>query len=220
MNGIHDMGGMHGMGPVVPEPNEPVFHAPWEARVYALSIALGASVPTNLDAIRHEIENLPPAQYLSLSYYEKWLKCNIEALVLKHGLVTSEEMRTGVPARGSVKAQPVFTLEALAQPQSGTGYMRPEAPAVARFEIGQRVRALNLNPVGATRLPRYVRGKCGVVTHKHGIFVFPDTNAHFMGEQPQHLYCVQFTARELWGEDAPARDSVSVDLWDSYLEHA
>ena len=98
--------------------------------------------------------------------------------------------------------------------------MRPEAEAKARFEVGQQVRARNMNPVGHTRLPRYARGKRGVVVRHHGIFVFPDTNAHFLGEQPQHLYSVRFTARELWGEDASARDSVDIDVWDSYLDHA
>jgi nitrile hydratase len=98
--------------------------------------------------------------------------------------------------------------------------MRPEANARARFQVGQNVRARNINPLGHTRLPRYARGKAGTVVRHRGIFVFPDTNAHFLGEQPQHLYSVRFAARELWGEDASPRDSVYIDMWDSYLEHA
>jgi len=99
-------------------------------------------------------------------------------------------------------------------------YMRPDAEAKARFEVCEHVRARKINPGGHTRLPRYARGKEGVVNRHHGIFVFPDTNAHFLGEQPQHLYSVRFTARELWGDDASPQDSVYLDLWDSYLEHA
>jgi hypothetical protein len=98
--------------------------------------------------------------------------------------------------------------------------MRPRAEAKARFEVGQQVRARNMNPVGHTRLPRYARGKTGSVVRCHGVFVFPDTNAHFLGEQPQHLYSVRFTARELWGDEASPRDSVYIDMWDSYLDHA
>jgi len=85
--------------------------------------------------------------------------------------------------------------------------MRSDAGAQARFKLGQRVRALNLNPEGHTRLPRYARGKEGTITRQHGVFVFPDTNAHFRGEQPQHLYSVRFTVRELWGPSASPRDS-------------
>jgi nitrile hydratase subunit beta len=98
--------------------------------------------------------------------------------------------------------------------------MRPEAPAKARFKVGQRVRARNINPEGHTRLPRYARGKAGTVIRDHGIFVFPDTNAHFLGEQPQHLYSVRFAALDLWGDHASPRDSIHLDMWDSYLEHA
>ena len=98
--------------------------------------------------------------------------------------------------------------------------MRPDAEARARFAVGQSVRARNMNPEGHTRLPRYARGKRGEVVRCHGIFVFPDTNAHFLGEQPQHVYSVRFTARELWGEDASPHDSVCLDMWESYLDHA
>jgi nitrile hydratase subunit beta len=90
----------------------------------------------------------------------------------------------------------------------------------ARFRAGDRVRARNMHPVGHTRLPRYARGKLGTINADHGVFVFPDTNAHFLGENPQHLYSVRFAARELWGEQASARDSVFIDMWDDYLEPA
>jgi nitrile hydratase subunit beta len=220
MNGIHDMGGMQDMGAIQREENEPVFHQPWEGRVFAMTRALGAWGKWNIDAGRYRIELLPPADYLQMSYYEKWLARNLELLV-KSGLVTREEMETSKPAPGSPKASPPLTVADIT-PLAGLrgNFMRPEADAKARFEVGQQVRARNMNPVGHTRLPRYARGKKGAVVRCHGIFVFPDTNAHFMGEQPQHLYSVRFAAQELWGEDASPRDSVSMDMWDSYLDHA
>jgi nitrile hydratase subunit beta len=220
MNGIHDMGGMQDMGAIQYETNEPVFHEAWEGRVYAINRALGAWGKWNLDATRYGIEILPPADYLRMSYYEKWLARIVEDLIA-HGLVTREEIGTGKPESGSQKLTPPFNpSDARATAAKQGGYMRPEAKAEARFKIGQHVRARNMHPMGHTRLPRYARGKQGVVFRHHGIFVFPDTNAHFLGEQPQHLYSVRFTARELWGGSASPRDSVYLDMWDSYLEHA
>jgi nitrile hydratase subunit beta len=220
MNGIHDMGGMHGLGPIRREKNEPVFHEAWEGRVYAINRALAAAGKWNIDASRHGIELLSPADYLRMSYYEKWLTRNVDLLV-KRGLVTREEIRAGKAAPGSPKATPALTAAAVPATAECRGdFRRPQAPARARFEVGQRVRALNMNPVRHTRLPRYARSKQGIVVRHHGIFVFPDSNAHFLGEEPQHLYSVRFAARELWGPDASARDAVYIDLWDSYLEHA
>jgi nitrile hydratase subunit beta len=220
VNGIHDMGGMHGMGAIQPEKDEPVFHESWEGRIYAITRALGPWGEWNIDASRHTIELISPADYLRMSYYEKWLTRNIELLV-KHGLVTQEEIKTGSPAPGSQKETPPLTSSDVPGMAARRGsYMRPDTDAKSRFTVGDHVRARKMNPVGHTRLPRYARGKEGVVTRHHGIFVFPDTNAHFLGEQPQHLYSVRFAARELWGDDASPQDSVYLDLWDNYLEHA
>jgi nitrile hydratase subunit beta len=220
MNGVHDMGGMHGMGPIRREENEPVFHAEWEGRIYAINRAIGAWGKWNIDAGRHAIEQLPPADYLRMSYYEKWLVRNI-ALMVQHGLVTQQEIDIGKPAPGTPKEAPPFTVASLGPTVAQRpSYERPHADAKARFKVGDRIRALKMNPTGHTRLPRYARGREGVVDRHHGIFVFPDTNAHFQGEQPQHLYSVRFRAQELWGKSASPRDSVYLDLWDSYLEHA
>ncbi|MBV8571038.1 MAG: nitrile hydratase subunit beta [Acidobacteriaceae bacterium] len=220
MNGIHDMGGMHGMGPIRYEENEPVFHEPWEGRIFAITIALGAWKRWNIDAGRHTIEQISPADYLRMSYYEKWLARNI-ALSVKHGLVTQQEIDVGRPAPGSTKATPPLTSANLGPAVAPRpGYARPEADAKARFSVGDRVRARKSNPPGHTRLPRYVRGREGVVDRHRGVFVFPDTNAHFHGEDPQHLYSVRFRAQELWGESASPKDSVYLDLWDGYLERA
>jgi nitrile hydratase len=214
------MGGMQDMGPVQAEKNEPVFHHTWEGRVFAINRAIGAWGKWNIDATRRAIELLPPADYLRMSYYEKWLTSKLELLV-ECGLVTREELETGKPTPGSQKATPALTAAAVPAMAGRRGnFMRQNAQATARFEVGQQVRARNMNPVGHTRLPRYARGKQGTVIRHHGIFVFPDTNAYFLGEQSQHLYSIRFAARELWGDAASPRDSISLDLWDSYLDPA
>jgi len=217
MNGVHDMGGMHGMGPIVYEKDEPVFHAPWEARAYALNRAMGAWGKWNIDASRHQIELIPPAEYLRMSYYEKWMT-RLAELMVKHGLVTRAELESGKPAPGSSKATPPLTAEMVGQTLGRGVPTGRDVPAAPRFKPGQRVRARNIHPAGHTRLPRYARGKLGTVARDHGVFVFPDTNAHFLGEKPQHVYSVRFAALELWGEKAGRRDAVYVDLWDDHLE--
>jgi nitrile hydratase len=217
MNGVHDMGGMHGMGPVAPEAGEPVFHAAWEGRVHALNLA--SPTRGNIDAGRHRIELIPPADYLRMTYYEKWL-ARLEELLLAGGFVTADELASGKADPAAPKSAPVrpaHTVEAaLTAPYS---YVR-EAGAPPLFGIGDQVRARTLNPTGHTRLPRYVRGHVGVIERLHGAHVFPDAHAHGRGEDPRHLYSVRFTARELWGPDASARDSVRLDLWEPYLERA
>ena len=219
MNGIHEMGGMHGMGPIQPEKNEPVFHHPWEGRVFALRRATAAWGKWNIDFTRHEVELVPPADYLRMSYYERQFAAFLETLA-KSGLVTRSEIESGTPAQGSPKAVPALTVEkATALVAKGVPASRNVSVA-PRFQTGQRVRARNMHPVGHTRLPRYVRAKLGTIHRDHGVFVFPDTNAHLLGEKPQHVYSVRFAARELWGEHAAPRDSVYVDLWDDYLERA
>ncbi len=219
MNGVHDMGGMHGMGPIEHEKNEPVFHQAWEGRIFAMNRAMGAWGKWNLDASRHSRELIPPAEYLRMSYYEKWL-AGLTAMILKSELATSAEIESGVPAAGSPMAVPVLTPEkALALVAKGVPANR-NVPVTARFQAGQRVRTRNMHPVAHTRLPRYARGKFGTIDRDHGVFVFPDTNAHFLGEKPQHVYSVRFAARELWGAQAAEKDSVYVDLWDDYLEPA
>lgn len=218
MNGVHDMGGMQCMGPIHHETNEPVFHAPWEGRVYAIDRALSAWRKWNLDAWRYDIELLPPADYLRMSYYEKWLVAT-ENRVVKYGMVTQEELASGKPAPDSVRATPVYTvaMAGVVGPRVAKPSNDPTVKPV--FRVGERVRARNINPVGHTRLPRYARGKIGDVVLDHGVFLLPDTNSQFRGEKRQHVYSVQFSARELWGEGASPKDFVYLDMWDDYLEH-
>jgi nitrile hydratase len=219
MNGVHDMGGMHGMGPIQHEKNEPVFHASWEGRLFALRRATAAWGKWNIDTTRHAVELVPPAEYFELSYYARQLVAFLEMLV-KSKLVTRVEIETGIPAGGQHKATAPLTAEKVAALVAKGAPTSRDVKVAPRFQVGQRVRARNINPVGHTRLPRYARGKLGTIERDHGVFVFPDTNAHFLGEKPQHLYSVRFAARELWGEQAAPRDAVNLDMWDDYLEHA
>ena len=217
MNGVHDMGGQQGMGPVRYEKDEPVFHASWEGRIYALNRAMRAWRKWSLDTDRYGLETMRPLDYLRMSYYERWAH-RLEAQLVSFGFVTRDELQSGTPAPGTVRATPVFTL-ATASSWLNRGIPSSREPAIRpSFKVGQRVRARNINPTGHTRLPRYARGKAGVIMRDHGVYVFPDTNAHFQGENRQHVYSVRFTARELWGDSASQRDSVYIDMWDDYLE--
>jgi nitrile hydratase beta subunit len=213
MNGIHDLGGMHGFGPVKAEANEPVFHAAWEGRVFALAnLYLGLGFG-NIDRFRHAIERLPPATYLTAGYYGRWLGA-LETLLAEDGVVGRAEIDSGEqgrPLAGAATATP-------APPGNASGAAKRSLDAAPRFTSGQIVRARNINPSGHTRLPRYVRGKRGLVAHVHPAWVFPDTNAHGLGESPQYVYAVRFEAAELWGPQAEAATAMHVDLFESYLE--
>jgi nitrile hydratase len=219
MNGVHDMGGMHGMGPIQEERNEPVFHHPWEARVFALRRAMGAWRRWNIDVSRHEVELVPAADHLRMSYYERQFAAFV-VLLEKRGFITPAELETGIPVAATSVAVPALSADKAAELIAKGAPTSRDAPVAPRFQAGQRVRARNINPPGHTREPRYVRGKLGTIHRDHGVFVFPDTNAHFLGENPQHVYSVRFAARELWGADAAPQDGVYVDLWDDYLEPA
>jgi len=219
MNGVHELGGMHGMGPIRAEKNEPVFHAPWEGRAFALTRAMGAWRRWNIDASRFQREQIAPLDYFRMSYYERWIAGLIE-LMLRTGLVTRSELESSRPDPGAAQQTPPLTPAGVAALVSRGVPARRDAAAAARFRAGERVLARNMHPPGHTRLPRYTRGKVGTVARDHGVFVFPDSNALFQGEKPQHLYSVRFPARELWGDQAGSRDSVYVDLWDDYLEPA
>jgi nitrile hydratase beta subunit len=219
MNGVHDMGGMQDMGPVQREKNEPVFHQRWEGRVWGMMWLGSAWGKWNLDAMRHAIERIPPADYLRMSYYEKWLAALVD-LATGRGLVTRAELESGKAAAGSAKATPPVKAEGVPALIARGNPVKRNVAVAARFQVGQRVRGRNINPTTHTRLPRYARGKLGTIERDHGVFLLADSNAHFQGEKPQHLYSVRFAARELWGEQAAPRDAVYVNLWDDHLEPA
>ena len=219
MNGAHDLGGVMGFGPIAAEKDEPVFHAEWEKRALAITVAAGALGEWSLDASRHARESRHPVDYLTSSYYELWVK-GLERLLAARGLLSAEEIAGGRALAAPKPTRPPLAKHAVAGAlAAGTPYDRP-ATASARFVVGDRVRALNLNPAGHTRLPRYVRGKSGRIERVHGVFVFPDASAHGLGERPQWLYGVRFDAGELWGADNAAGAVVFVDAWEGYLERA
>jgi nitrile hydratase beta subunit len=217
MNGAQDMGGMMGFGPVLPEQDEPVFHAPWERRAFALTLAMGAPGGWNIDQGRAARESLHPAEYLAKSYYEIWI-AGLEKLMAERGLVTSDEIDAGKSLHTPKVVPRVLMAERVPTVLASGGPTERVAVAPQRFQVGQLVRAHNVHPTGHTRLPRYVRGRVGTITHVHGAHVLPDSNAAGRGENPQWLYTVRFAARELWGEAADPTGTVSVDAWESYLE--
>ena len=219
MNGVHDVGGMQDFGPIRPEANEPVFHAPWEGRVLAMNLAIAAWGKIFADNRRYVRELIPPAEQLAMSYYQKWYAGLIMNIV-EASMVTRAEIESGMPEPGSAKLTPPLSAAQVPVFWSNGSPKNRNVPATARFRVGQRVRARNINPLTHTRLPRYARDKFGIVESARGVFVFPDSNAQGLGEKPQHLYSVRFMARELWGDQGRAKDTVYIDMWDDYLEPA
>ncbi len=218
MDGVHDMGGMHGFGKVEPEPNEPVFHADWEGRCIALNRAMGYTGVWNIDMSRAAIEELPPALYLTASYYKKWA-IRLEKMLLDRGLVDADELAAGHALRPGKPLKRTMTVDKVEAAFNRGKYGRP-ASAPARFKPGDRVRAKNIHPRTHTRLPRYARGKVGAIDAVRGCNVFPDTVAIGQGENPQWLYTVLFDGRELWGENSDPTLTVSIDAWEPYLDPA
>jgi nitrile hydratase len=208
------MGGMDGMGPIVHEQHEPVFHEEWEGRAWGLQRAAGPWGRGRWGSTRYELERIPAADYLRMSYYERWFTVLVNRL-LRSDLVTAAELASGRADPG----RPKPTLPP-APPRTGPGSARLEVRVRAAFRLGQRVRARNIHPEGHTRLPRYTRGKRGTVIRDNGVFALQDTDAagRSLGGKPQHVYTVRFASRELWGDRGSARDSVYVDLWEDYLE--
>ena len=222
MDGIHDLGGRHGFGAVVREPDEPVFHDRWEAQVFAIMrAAVAAGVVHNADQFRHAIERIDPAAYLTHGYYGRWLG-GIETLLLEAGVITAEALAGRVRERGgdpaaSAAARPAAVPDRIDYPPAAEGSRRAP-PAPPRFAPGDAVRTAAFASPGHTRLPAYARGRRGTVLSAHGAWVFPDSNAHGGGECPQHLYTVEFSGAAQWGDAAEAGTAVTLDLFERYLE--
>jgi nitrile hydratase beta subunit len=216
MDSVHDMGGMDGFGEVKPDPNEPIFHAEWEARVYAMNRSLGYAGAWVIDASRHAQERLPPHVYLRVSYFERWALA-IEKNLVERGLAGADELAAGHALRPGKALPRKMTADIVEQALTRKPFSRPlDRPA--RFKTGDRVRARNMHPQGHTRLPRYVRGHVGVIERVHGTHVFPDSVAHGKGDDPQWLYTVRFEGRDLWGADSDPTLKVSVEAFEPYLE--
>jgi len=216
MNGVHDLGGMHGFGKVEAESDEPPFHAAWEGRVLGLQRALLYTRAWNIDVFRHAQETVPAHTYLTVSYYHRWL-LSLTHSAIEYGLIQPDELAAGHALR---PARPVERTMTLAQAQVGfiRGPFGRPAQAPARFAPGDRVRTRNMNPTGHTRLPRYARGKTGTVQAIRGCHVYPDAKAAGKGEDPQWLYTVVFSGGELWGDQADPALEVTIDAFEPYLE--
>jgi nitrile hydratase len=214
MNGIHDMGGLHGFGGVEVEANEPVFHARWEARVFGIVQSLGGD---NIDAGRHSLERLDPVTYLRNGYYGRWLAA-LEGTLRDAGIISDEELATRM-RRPATAGAPAGTGPSAWTPPPGIDYAR-DVDRPALFRDGQQVRTRNHQPAGHTRLPAYARCKRGTIVHRHAAMVYPDDHAHGRGENPQHVYTVRFDGRELWGDAAEPGTAVLLDLFEPYLESA
>jgi nitrile hydratase subunit beta len=207
MDGIHDLGGLAGFGPVEVEPDEPVFHAPWERAVVGLLVAVGSAGLHNGGRFRHSIERMDPAHYLSSSYYEHWLT-GLATTVVERGVTDADDLEGRAGGR--------FPLS---RADRGTGHeLDVTASSTPRFAVGDAVRVRAWHPHGHTRAPRYVQGRRGVVVRVDGAFSVPDVEAHRDDAVVNPTYSVRFEAAELWGEGAEAGAAVHVDLWECYLE--
>ncbi len=220
MNGIHDMGGMHGFGPIPIEHDEPVFHEPWEGRMYALSTTV--KIPTDLN-FRYAIERMDPAEYLRSTYYEKWLHGRLSAAI-SAGIFTQAEYDEMV---AQLQANPDETLPRVENPELAAKMidlhsrhhpLQRESTSEPAFTIGDTLRTRNVHPLGHTRLPRYARGKECVVVDYYGFQDFDDTMPLGVEAQPEPVYAVRFQAQDLWGESAEPNTTVCLDMWESYLE--
>lgn len=226
MNGVHDLGGLHGFGRVDREANDEPFHAAWEKRVQAMGYIMARTGVYNIDEFRYARESMPPAHYLAARYFERTLFA-IEKNLLHKKILTEEEINArsaelkSAPDKGAFQAaSPALfpNMDLLLPLRRGLPQVSMEA--APRFRPGDRVITRNLNPEGHTRLPRYARGKRGEIIRVYGAQVFPDSNAHGLGQQPQCLYSVRFEGRELWGSEAEPNAVVHLDLWESYLQPA
>ena len=222
MNSIHDLGGMHGMGAIPFEENEPVFHEDWERKTFAVNMMLIMSGVYNADESRHAMEKIPALHWLASPYYEHWLD-GFQRILVEKGLLTTEEIAGGKPlsalpkealALTKVAPELIHSIATTNHPVTGQATGKP------LFKAGDRVRARNVNPKTHTRLPRYIRGRVGTVANCPDAFVFADSRAHGKGDNPQHVYSVRFEGAELWGPDAGPKDAVYIDLYESYVERA
>jgi nitrile hydratase len=238
MNGVHDVGGMHGFGPIVREPDEPVFRAAWEGRVRAMMTQAEPALFRSAHGGRFAIEAVEPVRHLAASYWERWLAA-LELGLLARGLTTREELAARVAhfaahpeaplaspvdaargPRGSVRrgaagttgASSTVVARGAAEPSSH----RP--PALPRYQTGEEVRTRDMNPAGHTRLPRYARGHRGEVVRVSPAAPVPDRVVGGLLPVPLPVYTVRFSARELWGPQGHPNDTVDVDVWESYLE--
>ncbi|GAB5470303.1 MAG: nitrile hydratase subunit beta [Rhodospirillales bacterium] len=220
MDGIHDLGGMHGFGPI-PRAKDYRFRADWQRRAFALVVGTGGVVPFSPDSHRRALERIPAADYLRRDYFDKWVLA-LESLLLEAGLVSREELADGrkrfeADLQDRAAARPEDLLAGF---KAGASLMFPDDPQEPRFSPEQKVRVLNNHPLGHTRAPRYLRGRVGKIERLVGVMQFADTMAAGEEPAPQHCYTVAFSGEEVWGRDAEPGTLVLADLWQDYLEPA
>jgi nitrile hydratase subunit beta len=216
MNGPHDLGGQMGFGQIPLEANEPVFHAKWEKRALGITLCCDYLGAWTIDESRYALECIPPAEYLSGSYFQNWIR-GLETLLVGRSLVSPGELRSGRPESRDPQKLDVLTPDQVPNLLASGPSERPPT-AQPRFSPGDRVKTRNIHPTTHTRLPRYARGKPAVVEMVQGFYIFPDDNAHGRGENPQWLYTIVFQAEDLWGTAADRYLTVSIDAWENYLE--
>ncbi len=222
MSRVHDMGGRYGDGPIATE-NAPLFEEEWHRRALALTLASAACGRWNIDVSRHARESLKPKDYTRFSYYEKWISALANMLV-DTGVVTREELAAASGVEDAdLKAKALTPENVPLVLAKGGPADRPAAQPVL-FKSGDAVRtrmaANQFLDGGHTRLPCYASKARGRVLRLHGHHVLPDSNAHGLGEAPEPLYAVAFSAWELWQNPEHPKDEVILDLWQSYLEPA
>jgi nitrile hydratase beta subunit len=224
MNGIHDMGGLHGFGRVEPEIDEPVFHSEWESRVFCMTQVLDTTGIWNLDEHRHEIELMDAASYLTDGYYGRWLFA-MERLLARKNIVRHEEVEARIAEYCADVRHPVAPSGAgrnwplPEHMKIRWGAWRKEIEVTPKYQVGEAVRVRNIHPEGHTRVTAYTRGKVGTIAIVNAqAWVLPDTRAHHRGENLQPVYSVRFAAQDLWGPQAEANHFLHVDLSEDHLE--
>ncbi len=221
MNGVHDMGGMHGFGPVPIERDESVFHAEWERRVFGMSLVLVRKMRSSGPQVRSAIEVLPPEVYLRASYYEKWLRSK-EIILDQAGLIDLAELDARArhfadnPEEQPVRREDPDDLRATRRQLEGRYPARLDVPIEPGYSAGDTVKIRKINPTGHTRVPRYARGRVGTIARYHGVHDFEDAGRPDLPER-QPVYSVRFEAAELWGDAADGRGAVYLDMWESHL---
>ena len=223
MTRVHDMGGRFGDGPVVPEPEGPVFEKDWHARALAVTLAAGSLGQWNIDISRHARERLSPKDYARFSYYEKWM-AGLADLLVETGVLTEEELKGNATQDSPLKTRKLTADQVATTLAAGGPADRPSdiAPIFAPGDkvVTRKITANRLVDGGHTRLPAYAAGARGHVVRYHGTHVLPDSAAHRLGDAAEPLYAVSFPASELWADPEHLRDEVVLDLWQSYLAPA
>lgn len=214
MDSTHDLGGKQGFGPIPIDDNEG-FHHDWERRMWGISRSNVGPPGMIIDWFRHGIENMVPSDYLSFAYFNKWCT-NYYMLLIDGGILTEQEAISGHAENSADQAHAMTVADAVIANQNANKDFSVDIDTAPRFVVGDTIATKRRTHSGHTRLPAYARNATGTVVTHHGAHLLADKGAQ--GEHfGEHLYTVSFTATELWGPDANPRDTVTLELWDSYI---